>query len=171
MPAASTPRPRHTSPASRHADRASAPEDPGNPEQSRNRCPTSREEEAVVFLCFLSERRVVNAVSAVSAFLRFRCGVVNAVSAVSAFQSLPLTSPSLLREIEGVTKKEPSNRGLLSLWIFTNNVVLFLVPSELITALTQSSLPESCGHSSCSGAVPCAEPRRRVPRPRWDKPS
>ena len=89
MPAASTPRPRHTSPASRHADRASAPEDPGNPEQSRNRCPTSREEEAVVFFVFLCERRVVNAVSAVSAFLRFRCGVVNAVSAVSAFLPLP----------------------------------------------------------------------------------
>ena len=29
----------------------------------------------------------------------------------------------------------------------------------------------SCAHRSCSAAGPSSEPRRRVPRPRWDKPS
>ncbi len=37
--------------------------------------------------------------------------------------------------------------------------------------VTRSSPPASCGRRSCSGAEPSSEPRRRVPRPRWDKPS
>ena len=45
---------------------------------------------------FLCERRVVSAVSAVSAFLRFRCGVVNAVSAVSAFLPLPVPEGKII---------------------------------------------------------------------------
>jgi len=38
-------------------------------------------------------------------------------------------------------------------------------------AFTRSSPPASCGRRSCSGAGPSSGPRRRVPRPRWDKPS
>ena len=36
---------------------------------------------------------------------------------------------------------------------------------------TLPSSPESCGRRSCSAAGPSSEPRRRAPRPRWDKPS
>ena len=36
---------------------------------------------------------------------------------------------------------------------------------------TPPSSPASCGRRSCSAAGPSSEPRRRAPRPRWDKPS
>jgi len=39
------------------------------------------------------------------------------------------------------------------------------------TVFTRSSSPVSCGRRSCSGAEPSSGPRRRAPRPRWDKPS
>jgi len=35
----------------------------------------------------------------------------------------------------------------------------------------RSSSPASCGRRSCSAAGPSSGPRRRAPRPRWDKPS
>ena len=111
----------------------------------------------------LCERRVVNAVSAVSGFLRFRCGVVSAVSAVSAFLPLPVPQGKIINlarehratfsaeKDRGVTKKEPSNRGLLSLWVFTNNVALFLVPILTSSRLNlRSTMIKRAYHSSHS---------------------
>ena len=160
MPAASTPRPRHTSPASRHADRASAPEDPSSglpglfhrkslEKATQSRVETAappRERKRRWFSLFLCERRVVNAVSAVSAFLPFQSP--RARLSISRGSIAQLFRP---KRIEGVTKKEPSNRGLLSLWVFTNNVALFLVPILTSSRLNlRSTMIKRAYHSSHS---------------------
>ena len=90
--------------------------------------------------------------------------MVNAVSAVSGFLPLPVTEGKIInlarehratfsaeKDREGVTKKEPSNRGLLSLWIFTNNVALFLVPILTSSRLNlRSTMIKRAYHSSHS---------------------
>ncbi len=52
-----------------------------------------------------------------------------------------------------------------------NGMPRLLIKGKFLLMLLRSNSLASCGHSSCSGAVPCAEPRRRVPLPHRDKPS
>ena len=165
MPAASTPRPRHTSPASRHADRASAPKDSGNPEQSRNRCPPPRERKRRWFSLFFMREASGQRGQRGQRFPSDFAAEWSARSARSAvfcpFQSprarLSISRGSIAqlfrpKRIEGgVTKKEPSNRGLLSLWVFTNNVALFLVPILTSSRLNlRSTMIKRAYHSSHS---------------------
>jgi len=44
-------------------------------------------------------------------------------------------------------------------------------PLQCFQRISPPNSPGSCGCKSCSGAGPSSGPRRRAPRPRWDKPS